>query len=131
MATTCHSGRARGFTQASMVTPDVMSSEGASFTVIQLLVPSNKRAPPNLPAAIQVAPEMKPVLPLPEKSVTVAPEPSLKLYAATSPVGGGDVLTVTAALAVKPPDEAVMVAEPLATAVTNPAPLTVATAVLF
>src|SRR5258708_21796023 len=55
--------------------------------VIQLEAPSNVSAPPNRPAAVHVAPPpIVPVLPLPDRSVTVVPVPSLNPYAATSPV---------------------------------------------
>src|SRR6185295_551911 len=49
--------------------------------------PLNDNADPYLPALDQVAPEIVPVLPLPEASLTVLPDPSSKAYAATRPEG--------------------------------------------
>src|SRR5215207_6252443 len=57
---------ADGRTQASSVMPVVKSSEPESATVTRSSVPSNVSAPPDLPEAVQVAPEMLPELPLPE-----------------------------------------------------------------
>src|ERR1051326_5705309 len=48
-------------------------------------LPSKDRALPEWPAAVQPAPLSVPVLLLPEASAVVAPEPSLKPYAATRP----------------------------------------------
>src|SRR4051794_6963503 len=48
-------------------------------------VPLNERAEPNFPAADQVAPEIVPLLPVPEASAAVVPEPASKAYAATRP----------------------------------------------
>src|SRR5262245_29588054 len=73
-------------TQASSVMPVVSDSSVELFTVTQLVAPSNVNAPPNLPAAFQDVPVSVPVWPLPVASATVAPLPSLKPYAATSPV---------------------------------------------
>ena len=56
----------------------VRSSEPASLTVTQSLIPSNDSALPYLPLAVRVAPEIVPLLPLPEASVTVVPDASLK-----------------------------------------------------
>src|ERR1044071_2513629 len=47
-------------------------------------LPSKDRALPEWPAAVQPAPLSVPVLLLPEASAVVAPEPSLKPYAATN-----------------------------------------------
>jgi hypothetical protein len=41
---------------------------------------------PYFPAAVQVAPEIVPVLPFPDASLMVGPEPSSKEYAAVSPL---------------------------------------------
>src|SRR5688572_24160439 len=76
-----------GRTQAINVTR-VTSSAAASGTVTQSLTPSNDSAPPFLPAAACVAPEMVPVKLLPEASAVVVPLVSLKPYAATSPAIG-------------------------------------------
>ena len=53
--------------------------------------PSKESAPPFLPAGFQVAPapDSVPSLPLPDESPTVAPLPSLKPQAPTSPGGTG------------------------------------------
>src|SRR5581483_9236999 len=90
-----------GSTQASTVNPVVKSSEGESLIVICELVPLKKSALPNRPAAVQVAPVIVPVFPLPEASDTVVPLPSSKPYAATG-------LTEVPALAVMvtTPDDA-------------------------
>ena len=68
-----------GYTQASRVIPLVRSNESASFTVTQLVVPLKLRALPNFPWVVQAAPLMVPVLPKPERSLTVVPLPSSKL----------------------------------------------------
>ena len=52
-------------------------SEAASGTVTRALVPLNTSALPNLPALVQVAPLIVPLLLLPEVSATVVPLPSL------------------------------------------------------
>jgi hypothetical protein len=57
--------------------------------VTRALVPLNANPLPYLPEAVHVAPLIVPVFPFPEASATVAPVPSLKEYAATSPVEGG------------------------------------------
>lgn len=80
-----------GLTQASSVIAERRSSEAESFIETRASSPLNDRAPPNLPAVVHVAFEILPVLPFPEASPIVAPAPSLKPYAATSPdriVGG-------------------------------------------
>ena len=66
--------------------------------VTLLLVPLNESASPNLPAVDQVAPEIVPVLPFPDASETVVPEPSSNPYAATSPEGAAGVLAVATLL---------------------------------
>ena len=84
-----------------MVIPGGRSSEAASATVTHALVPLNDSAPPNLPAVVRVAPEIVPVFPWPDASVTCSTPPaSLNPYAATSPFGVCDVFdTVTVTLA--------------------------------
>ena len=59
--------------------PEVRSSVLLSGIVTTLLVPLKERALPYLPAALQLVPEAVPKLPLPERSVTEVPLPSLKL----------------------------------------------------
>src|SRR3954469_7639375 len=66
----------------------------ASGIVTQLLLPLKLSAPPYLPV-VHVVPLSVPPLPEPEASATVPPDPSLKPYAATRPLGGGWALTVT------------------------------------
>jgi hypothetical protein len=77
---------ALGRTHASTVIPVVRSRLAESGIVTQLLVPLNESAPPKRPEALQVAPLIVPVLPLPDASAVVPPPPSLNPYAATSPV---------------------------------------------
>ena len=64
-----------GFTHASSVMPLLRESEAESATVTQSLTPSKVSAPPDLPAVVQVAPEIVPLLPRPELSASVEPEP--------------------------------------------------------
>src|SRR5437016_1056622 len=87
-----------GFTHASSVMLCVRCSEAASATVTQALEPLNVSPLPFLPAA-QAAPESVPLLPSPEVSAVVVPDPSLKAYAATSPVGAVPLDTVMPTLA--------------------------------
>ncbi len=83
-----------GNTHASRVIPVVSCSEGALGMVTRALVPLNVSALPNLPAAVQVAAVIVPLLLLPEESATVVPLPSLNAYAATSPAGAFRVVTL-------------------------------------
>src|SRR6266542_3420106 len=53
--------------------------------VTSALVPLKLKALPYLPDAVQVAPLIVPLLPLPDTSVTTVPLPSLNPYAATKP----------------------------------------------
>src|SRR6266498_2253413 len=53
--------------------------------VTSALVPLKLKAVPYLPDAVQVAPLIVPLLPLPDTSVTTVPLPSLNPYAATKP----------------------------------------------
>src|SRR6476646_901044 len=80
-----------GLTQASSVMPLVRCSDVESGIVTRELVPLNDSAPPNLPAVDQVVFETVPLFPFPDESATVAPEPSLKEYAATRPDGAAGV----------------------------------------
>ena len=73
-----------GLTHTSSVMAPERSREEESFTVIELELPLNDRAPPYLPV-VKEAPVMLPVLLLPERSVATDPLPSLNPYAATSP----------------------------------------------
>src|SRR6185503_16518630 len=77
---------AEGLTHASSVIAVVKRKEGASGTVTTELVPLNESAAAVLPAVVHVVPDTVPVLPLPDRSVTVVPVPSLNEYAATRPV---------------------------------------------
>src|SRR5918995_5151763 len=61
-----------GLTQPSSVMPVVRSSEGASATVTQSLIPSKLSAPPLRPSVVGVAPETVPWFPSPDASVTMA-----------------------------------------------------------
>ena len=63
--------------------PVVRSRLSASGTVTQSLTPSKLSAPPNLPAAVRVAPLIVPVLPRPEASAAVVPVVSSKPQAPT------------------------------------------------
>src|SRR2546430_3870593 len=74
-----------GYTHASNVIPLVNCSEAALLMVTSALVPLKLKALPYLPDAVQVAPLIVPLLPLPDTSVTIAPLPSLNPYAATKP----------------------------------------------
>src|SRR5712691_10087875 len=89
-----------GFTHASSVIPAVTSSDGASGMLTRLLTPLKLSAAPYRPCATHVAPEIVPLLPLPDVSATVVPEPASMLYARTKQfeLGGGalDTDTVTA-----------------------------------
>src|SRR5215470_4056843 len=71
-----------GLTQASRVIPLIKWSDGASLIVTRDVAPSKTSALPYLPAAVHVAPVIVPVLPCPEPSPTVVPEPSLNENAA-------------------------------------------------
>ena len=62
--------------------------------VTSALVPLKTRASPYLPAVVQVAFAIVPLLPLPEESWTVVPVPSLNEYAATRPGIVADVAVV-------------------------------------
>ncbi len=78
MTTVCQALSAVGLTQASSVMAAVRSSESASGTLTQSFTPSKERALPNLPVAERVAPEIVPVLPVPDSSTVLAPEASSK-----------------------------------------------------
>src|SRR5512139_3854996 len=78
--------------------PVVSCNELALGTVTTALVPLNTSALPYLPAVIHVAALIVPLLPLPDRSVSVVPDPSLKPYAATRPLGAAlDTVTETTA----------------------------------
>ena len=74
-----------GLTHASRVMPVVRCSAAASGIVTSALDPLNCSALPYLPVAAQVVLVTVPVLPLPDWSVTVVPDPSSNPYAATKP----------------------------------------------
>jgi hypothetical protein len=65
---------ALGFTHASSVMPLLRSSEPESGIVTEALDPSNDSAGPNLPEAFHVVPEVLPLFPVPDASVTAVPE---------------------------------------------------------
>ena len=88
-----HELTAVGRTHASTVTRPT-SSEAASATVAQSFTPSKDSAEPYFPAAVRVAPEIVPALPVPELSVTAVPVASSKAYAATRPGGVADCVNV-------------------------------------
>ena len=62
-----------GRIQASSVIPVVRSSDALSAMVTMSLTPSKASAPPDLPAPVQAAPEIVPVVPLPELSGRLVP----------------------------------------------------------
>ena len=72
-----------GLTQASSVARVVRSSDALSGTDTMSFTPSKLSADPNLPVVVRVAPEMVPVLPLPEESAVVVPPASSKPQAPT------------------------------------------------
>ena len=55
--------------------PELNCNEAELGTLIRAFVPLNESAPPYLPVAVQVAPEIVPVFPFPDESVTVEPDP--------------------------------------------------------
>ena len=67
-----------GLTQASRVMPVLKCSEAESLMVTSAPFPLNTSALPYLPAVVQVAAVIVPLLPVPEESDTVVPEPSVK-----------------------------------------------------
>src|SRR3954453_19478257 len=85
-----------GRTQPSSVMPVVRSSESASATVTQSLMPSKLSAPPNLPAALRTGPLSVPGLPRPEASAVVVALVSSKPQAPTRLEGAcGPTVSVT------------------------------------
>src|SRR5271155_5204960 len=97
--TSCHPvGAVVGFTHASSVTALVRWRDAASFITTWAFVPLKDRAPPYLPLVVQVALTIVPVLPFPETSLTVVPDPALKSYAATSPGVPVEALVVAVAV---------------------------------
>src|SRR4030095_6140788 len=89
-----------GLTHASSVIAVVSRTKAESVMVTRAEVPLNTRAVPKRPAVVQVAPLMVPVLPLPDRSVTVVPVPSLKAYAATRPATTAPLLMLVGSVAV-------------------------------
>ena len=83
-----------GLTHASSVIPVVRCSEAASGIVTSAFVPLNCSALPNLPVVAQVAFAIVPLLPFPDASVTVVPDPSSNPYAATRPDGPAGVVAL-------------------------------------
>src|SRR4051795_726325 len=84
-----------GLTHASSVNAFVMSSEFASATVTQSLMPSKDRAPPNFPVVDQTGPDSVPSLAEGDESRAVVPVASLKPSARTGAAVFGTLLTVT------------------------------------
>src|SRR5215471_2610002 len=72
-----------GFTHASSVIAVERWSDVESLIVTRAFEPLNESALPYFPADVHVAFEIVPLLPWPDRSVTVVPEPSLKPKAAT------------------------------------------------
>src|SRR5919198_4673317 len=93
--TVFQSARVTGLTHASSVMPEVRCSEALSATFTRA-PPENDSALPNFPLVDHSALLSEPVLPFPDWSAVVAPEPSSRPYAATRPVG---TTTETVALA--------------------------------
>ena len=81
-----------GLTHASSVIPLDRCSEAESGIVTSALVPLNCSALPYFPDVVQVAFAIVPLLPFPDASVTVVPDPSSNPYAATKPDGAAGVL---------------------------------------
>src|SRR4029077_10593100 len=73
----------------------VNCSDVALLMVTKALDPLKVKALPYLPEVVQVAPLIVPLFPLPDRSLTTVPLPSLNPYAATRPGVG---LTVTTKL---------------------------------
>src|SRR3954451_12875682 len=85
-----------GRTQPSSVMPVVRSSESASGTVTQSLMPSKLSAPPNFPVALRTGPLSVPVLPRPEATAVVVAPVSSKPHAPTRLDGAcGPTVSVT------------------------------------
>ena len=80
-----------GLTQASSVIAVARCNEAASGTVTRELVPLKLSALPYLPAAAQAVFARVPLLPFPDASATVEPDPSSNENAATGvgPLGTG------------------------------------------
>src|SRR3954469_15384636 len=78
-----------GLSHASSVMPFVRSSEAASGIETSVELPLNWSAPPYLPVFVQVPFCTVPLLPLPDESLSVVPEPSSNEYAATGAFGDG------------------------------------------
>src|SRR5512133_2374693 len=100
--------RAVGCTQASRVMPVVRSRLFAAATVTQWLVRSERKAPPDPPAASWVAPVMVPGLFWPEESAAVVPVVSSKPHAPTRLVEAGLTVSVTATVLGEPVAPAVV-----------------------
>src|SRR5262245_6827600 len=62
-----------GYTHASSVMPFVRSSDAESGMSTRSLTPSNDNALPTLPAVVQVAPAIVPLLLRPERSAVAVP----------------------------------------------------------
>ncbi len=91
-----------GRTHASSVMPVVRSSESASGTVTQSLMPSKLSAPPKRPPVLRVGPLSVPVLPRPDASAVVVPDASSKPHAPTRFEATGLTVNVTATVLGEP-----------------------------
>ena len=67
---------AQGNCQLAITSGLVRSSEDESGTVTMSLIPSKVSAAPDLPEVVHVAPEIVPLLPVPESSWSVVPLPA-------------------------------------------------------
>src|SRR5919109_3369775 len=74
-----------GRTQPDRVIASLRSNAADAGTRTVCPAPSNRTAEPNRPRDVQVAPEIVPVLPLPDASAALLPEPASNPYAATRP----------------------------------------------
>src|SRR6266536_121892 len=89
-ATICPSstGLVVGKTHASQLMLPLVLSESGPPRSTELELPLKASAFPYLPAVVQLAPTMLPLIPFPDPSVATAPMPSLRPYAATMPLSG-------------------------------------------
>ena len=83
-----------GLTHASKVIALERCSDALSGIVTSALVPLNCNALPYLPDAAHVAFAIVPLLPFPDASVTVDPDPSSNPYAATNPDDAAGVVAL-------------------------------------
>ena len=91
-----------GWIHADSVIAVLTFSDADPGIATRLFVPLKLSAAPYRPLVVHVAPLIVPVLPFPEASATVGPLPSLKPYAATSPVTCAAVVVALATLEYPP-----------------------------